>query len=104
MSEEGIPVPEYLPTKAEVIERLKSEGLTEEAKALVIKWTEIQERGVKTARDGILLNIQRIDFYEAVGDLDGAWQCAQEAFENAYREGENDICEELQSRYPGIGA
>lgn len=100
---EGIPTPENIPTKAEIIAKLEVEGLTEDNVQLVIAWTESQEREVKTARDGILLNIQRIEFYEAAGDAEGAFECAQEAFENAYREGEDDICEKIKSRYPGIG-
>ncbi len=99
-----MPTSENIPTKEEVIEKLKAEGLTEGTLALVIRWTELQEREVKTAREGILLNIQRIDFYLAAGDDDGAWECAKEAFENAYREGEEDLCDKISAIYPGISA
>ncbi|TSC70067.1 MAG: hypothetical protein CEO12_564 [Parcubacteria group bacterium Gr01-1014_46] len=98
-----MPTGESMPTKEEILNKLKSEGLTEENKAMVIRWTELQEAEVKNSRDAILLNIQRIDFYLAVSDDDGAWECAQQAFENAYREGEEDLCEKLRKIYPGLG-
>ena len=100
---EGIPTPERVPTKEEIIEELKLKGLTEETRAMVIKWTEYQEKEVRTSVDTILLNVQRIEFYEAVQDAEGAFDCAREAYENAYREGEFDICEKLEQRYPGVG-
>jgi hypothetical protein len=100
---EGIPTPERIPTKEEILAELKEKGLNEETLALVTKWTEAKEAEVKTARDTLLLNVERIDFYKAVGDGDGELECAQEAYENAYREGEFDICDSLQILYPNLG-
>lgn len=99
---EGAPNPEYLPTKAEILSRLEVEGLTEETKALIIKWTEVQEREVRTARDGLLLNVQRIEFYEVAGDPEGAFDCAKEAYEEAFFQGEFDVRDMLIKKYPSL--
>lgn len=99
---EGFPNQESLPTKAEILARLEVEGMTEETRQLVIKWTEAQEREVKTARDGLLLNVQRIEFYEAVGDPDGAFDCAKEAYEESVYQGEFDVQDMLIKKYPSL--
>lgn len=99
---EGAPTPEYLPTKAEIVSRLEEEGLTDATKEMVIRWTEVQEKEVRTARDGLLLNIQRVEFYEAAKDLDAAFECAREAYEEAVYQGEFDVVDILIKKYPSL--
>lgn len=99
---EGVPEPEKIPTKEEILDELKLKGLTNETMDMVAKWTVAREQEVKTARDGLILNIERIDFFLATGDIEGAWEDAQDAYVNAIGEGEEDLIQELLKRFPTL--
>lgn len=99
---EAITKPENLLTKNEIVYKLKSEGLTDENLQYVRKWTEIEEGHVVTERDRLLLDFQRVEFYLAAGDDDGAWESAQEALAHAELEKDEEICEKIRALFPGI--
>ena len=99
---EGFPTPESIPTKQEIIGQLKAQGLNPETLALVNRYFEQKEKEVTTARGTVELNIERIDFYFAVGDREGAWDVAKDAYENARREGEENLCDKLLQMFPEL--
>ena len=99
---EGVPTPENIPTKEEILKLLEVSGYSPENIALVTRWTEEREKEVQTARDGVVFNIDRIEFYVAAGDAEGAFEAARYAYENAMREGEEDLVEKLVKMFPEL--
>lgn len=93
-------MPEALPSKSEILEKLKTDGLTSENSELVTKWVEEREKLVKTSRDTVILNIEIIDFYEVVGNDTDTQEAVKQAYENARRENEEDLIEQLLNRFP----
>ena len=93
---------EKIPTKEEILKLLEINGHNPETIAFVTKWTEERERQINTARDGVILNIDRIEFYLAIGDAEGAYECAKDALINAMNEGEEDLIERIQKIFPEI--
>lgn len=66
--------------KNRIVEVLKTEGLTDETKEAVIKWTEqMEERAQNSSLEMIRFNSERADLYEAVGDIEEMFRCLDEA-------------------------
>ena len=99
---EEFPTSELVPTKQDIIKRLKSEGLNNKTLDLFTEYLERKEKEVTTAREAVELNIDRIEFYFAVDNAEGAWDVAKEAYENARREGEEDLADKLLERFPEL--
>ena len=99
---EKFETPERIPEKLEIIERLKRDGMTTENEKLVTRWVIEREKLVQTPRDTVVLNIEIIDFYEAVGNDADTKEAVKQAYENARRENEDDLIEQLLQRFPEL--
>lgn len=99
MKEEGAPDQEQIPSKEEILARLRLEGMTDENRALVLRWTESRRKEVVTPKDALTLNFEGLDFYIVAVDREGELEHARDVFENAFREGEEDICDILIELY-----
>ena len=99
---EGFPIPENISSKEDILEQLKTQGLTAENLTLITRWYEAKEKEIKTRRDEVKFEISKIDFYFALNDRDGAFDIAKDAYEIARREGEDDLCDKLLKMFPEL--
>lgn len=89
--------------KEVVLEMLKINGFGHaETMTKVIEWTKQQEALVTTSREGILLNISRVDLYLAAGDKDGAFECLEDALTQADQEGEIELQDEIINKLKAL--
>ncbi len=99
---EGEPTSERLIDKSEVLETLRVKGFDDpETLALVTKWTIQQEAVVTeagTSKATIEFNISRADLYVAGGDVDGAFECLEEARLQAYSENETELYGQIMAK------
>lgn len=95
---ENFPKPENSQEKIEkgkVLEMLRAHGFEHtETRAMVIKWTEQQEalqtnENARKAR--ISLEIERADLYVAVGDIEEAFKCLNQACRQANEEDDEEL-------------
>jgi len=88
--------------KETVLEILRTKGPEDpETKVLVERWTAQQEdiaTKENTGRAAITLNIERADLYLAVGDIEGALDCLEDARMQAYQENEKELYDQIMKR------
>lgn len=78
-------------TKIDVFNILKEKGNGPEFIAAVTEWTIQTEKLVKSSKDAIVLNIERVDFYVAIGDIDQSLLTLDEALLQAEQENQEDL-------------
>ena len=85
--------------KEKVLKMLKEKGFdAPETKELVLVWTIEQEALIEkenTAKASILFNVERTDLYLAIGDIDGALECLEDARAQAFYENETELYGEI---------
>jgi len=85
--------------KEKVLEMLRANGLGHpETMEMVIAWTKQQEALVEkegTASARILFEIERSDLYLAVGDIEGALECLEDALTQAHQENEDEFYSQI---------
>lgn len=81
MSFENIFGPDSLSIeKARILGLLERDGITEETRVAVIKWTEQMEvRSRISLKEMIRFNVDRAELYEAIGAIDEMFECLGEA-------------------------
>lgn len=79
--------------KLRIISILERDGLTDEAKEAYIKWTEEMERISISTVEMIEFNIDRAEFYRALGDEDERVNCLNEVLRQIQQEIQNDPTE-----------
>ena len=85
--------------KERIINALKQKGVIDiEVRKEIIEWTKQREEQVVTSRDAIILNMERVDFYLATGDINGATECLDDAWTQANKEGEEDLKMKIEER------
>lgn len=88
--------------KEKVLEMLRANGFEHpETKDMVLAWTEQQETLVSkenTASARISFEIERSDLYVAIGDMDGALECLEDARMLASQEGEMELYHQIMNK------
>ncbi len=99
---EGAPIPERIPLKEEILQRILAEGFNEEIRGEVIKWRMFRETLVQTSRDQIILNIDMFELYNAAGMPEDGFEDARETYAQALLEGAHDLVDRILSIYPEL--
>lgn len=102
---EGFEEPKYY-SKDEVFSIVRGKSLEDpEVNTVVQKWLlqrEGETRAENTSRANIVLEVDRMELYQAMGDEVSARQCAEDAYTMAWNEGQYDILEHLEQKFPDI--
>lgn len=92
--------------KEKVLEMLRANGFEHpETKDMVLAWTEQQETLVSkenTASARISFEIERSDLYVAIGDMDGALECLEDARTQAHQEDETELYDLIMNKMDEI--
>ncbi len=88
---EGIPTPEALPTKELILEKIRSEGKTEETLELVRSWYEAMRKSESNGLDTARTQAELADFYIELGELDDAEETLADVMYMAQQEGDEEL-------------
>ncbi|HRH27095.1 MAG TPA: hypothetical protein PLZ99_02995 [Parcubacteria group bacterium] len=88
---EGFNAPEGIPTKEEVMAKLKEIGLTPETTLMVEKWLEDRRTKEKNGIDTAITNIELSDLYLAIRDYDEVESCLSQGMYQARQEDSEEV-------------
>ncbi len=88
---EGVPTPEALPTRELILERIKTEGGTEDVIGLIKTWYEAMRQSESTGLDTARTQAELADFYIELGDLDTAEETLTDVMYMAQQEGDEEL-------------
>lgn len=100
---EKMPSQETLPTKEVIIERIRSEGKTEDVILLIKTWYEAMRKSENSGLDTARTQVELADFYIELGDIEDAVQTLNDAMYMAKQEGDQDLYLFAESKLDSLG-